>query len=498
MQRLLRLKTDEYSIDSRFQELLNDYDTVIKGMNYSLPPTVSSIFSRPIMREGEAIEWYSELQGQAFPLDSIDKKRQAIVYQKLTDRLTSIKRWIGSPQANEKLTALQQNLLSTLVTDIENKKYQVFSVNEEPVVVQWGARLANAPEPVPEPTPAPPPPPPPPARSFRLWPWLLLPLLLLLLALLWWFLTLPLMFESKEQCTTAVLGQEKAKMMVAFDGSGSMSIPLSIPPNDIDAGNEILGWFNQQDDRRRALQIIEERHGPSRMTASKNALLSVIDKIDESVDIKLLQFNQCPAATDMGTFDSNHRAELTQAIQQLSPLGGTPLIDALQRIAADSDPTKDAFALIISDGADSCYDRGNNNTTPRKVVCNIAKDIAQQYPRLKINVLDIAEQGAANCIAEATGGKVFGVSNAKDVDTAFAEAIKPLVAEKVCTTAPPKELPVWKSLIEGSLWDAIQQGKVSDAIDRDPLWTATREGLLWDFIRGGFFWEYIKYKLGLS
>lgn len=237
MQRLLRLSTEQYTIDPRFSELLNDYDTVIQGMNFSLPPSVSSIFARPVVQEGEAIEWYSELQGQAQPLENLDKHRQAEVYQKLSDRLLSLNRWLGSAHANAKLTAHQQSLLKTLVNEIESKKFQVFSVNEEPVVVQWGSKRIGEPDPVPAP-------PPPPKRPFRLWPWLLFPFLALFLGflalLIWWFLTLNLHYETT-QCKTITEPPKNAKMMVAFDSSASMVTPLAV--TDIDEQYRIIDEY---------------------------------------------------------------------------------------------------------------------------------------------------------------------------------------------------------------------------------------------------------------
>ena len=67
---------------------------------------------------------------------------------------------------------------------------------------------------------------------------------------------------------------------------------------------------------------------------------------------------------------------------------GTPLYSGLQQAAAMVDgKNRDAFILIISDGEDNCQSGD---------VCSLARQIAKQKPRLRINVVDIGGAQAAN------------------------------------------------------------------------------------------------------
>lgn len=225
------------------------------------------------------------------------------------------------------------------------------------------------------------------------------------------------------------------------------------------------------------------------MVASRTALLSAIDKIDPSVDIGLITLKECPAATNEGLFTQGNRAQLANAIKKIIPYGGTPLIDALHKIdQATRGSTDDVYALIISDGEDSCFKpEGHANVTSRHYTCNTAKKIAAENPHLHINVLDIAEQGAANCVAQETGGKVYGISNADEIDKAFAEAVNPIISKEVCTTNE-YSISVLDAFKNDTLWDAIKEGKLWEAIHNDPIWVGVTQGSLWEGIKQRLGW----------
>jgi hypothetical protein len=57
--------------------------------------------------------------------------------------------------------------------------------------------------------------------------------------------------------------------------------------------------------------------------------------------------------------------------------------------------------LVESDDPESC----------RQAPCTLAQALARSTLHLKINVVDILGTGAGNCLAAATGGKVFTARN---------------------------------------------------------------------------------------
>jgi Mg-chelatase subunit ChlD len=99
---------------------------------------------------------------------------------------------------------------------------------------------------------------------------------------------------------------------------------------------------------------------------------------------------------------------------------GTPLaqglIDAGEMVDGVNAP---AVLVVISDGEDSC------GQDP----CAAARRLKNSKAKLKINVVDIVGDGAANCLATVTGGRLLqpedGLSFEKMITRATQEALKP-------------------------------------------------------------------------
>ena len=69
---------------------------------------------------------------------------------------------------------------------------------------------------------------------------------------------------------------------------------------------------------------------------------------------------------------------------------------------------------MLSDGLESC------DQDP----CAAARTLKRAHPRAVINVVDILGTGAGNCVASATGGKVFTARNANEVTLMTRKAIE--------------------------------------------------------------------------
>ena len=88
------------------------------------------------------------------------------------------------------------------------------------------------------------------------------------------------------------------------------------------------------------------------------------------------------------------------------PVAGTPLADGISKAGAMLDGVnRVSVMLVVSDGLESC--EGDP--------CAVARELARGKPHLKINVVDILGSGAGDCLASATGGKVYTANNVDDL-----------------------------------------------------------------------------------
>ena len=145
---------------------------------------------------------------------------------------------------------------------------------------------------------------------------------------------------------------------------------------------------------------------PARISVAKNAVRQVVSSLPQDVDIGLVVLSDCPSAQSAGFFKPSERSRLQARIGSLQPYKGTPLGSALSK-AGDMVDGVDVpgIILVVSDGRESCD----------ADVCGIARRLAAKKARLVINTVDIMGTGAGDCLASATGGKVFTASNAQEV-----------------------------------------------------------------------------------
>jgi hypothetical protein len=78
--------------------------------------------------------------------------------------------------------------------------------------------------------------------------------------------------------------------------------------------------------------------------------------------------------------------------------------------------------LVVSDGEESC------GQDP----CAVAAQLARVKPYLKINVVDIMGTGAGNCLASATGGKVYTAKNVNDLSLMTNQAAEDVLGPAHC------------------------------------------------------------------
>ena len=469
MQRLARFKLDE--INQNAIVLFEHYDEIIKIIRSHLPPSTATLFAKPEIKSDQVtVEWYSELEGQPYLVSSNESGNTILqkIAPLIQQRLNAINSLTQSLTQKGLITPEQNAWLTQLVEGASHDTKQIYLVNNEPVITGWG--IGKKVEP-----PAPPPIVPVATPKHRWCYWLLLPLLLLLLGLLawWWFnrepvvppkveppkveepkkeepkieepkpepvqepikeepkVEPPVVEPPKEEpkqppqkvCKPKYKPGETPQMVMVFDNSGSMFFTMQESSQTIDAFIQRAETYGASDEEIQYMQRL-----PNRLSTAKKASTNIINSIGKNVDIGLVSLRTCPAATNHGFYSPGKRNALKAKIQAMTPAegdsSGTPLYNGLQVASSMVDGVKrDAFILILSDGKDNC-------NTPD--ICGLANQIARQKPRLKVNVVDIGGARAANCVASATGGKVFTANNQKQVVSMVNQAIKPMTKTDEC------------------------------------------------------------------
>ena len=482
MQRLARFKLEE--INQNATVLFEHYDEILKIVRAHLPPSTATLFAKPeIKSDRVTVEWYSELEGQPYLIPENESGKAALqkISPVIQQRLNAISTLTQNLTQKGSISAEQSTWLNQLVDGATHDTRQIYLVNNEPVITGWG--IGKKVEP-----PAPPPVVPVAAPKHR-WCYWLLPLLLLLLGLLawWWFnrepvvppkveppkveepkkeepkieepkpeppkeepkveepkpepvqepikeepkVEPPVVEPPKEEpkqppqkvCKPKYKPGETPQMVMVFDNSGSMFFTMQESSQTIDAFIQRAETYGASDEEIQYMQRL-----PNRLSTAKKASTNIINSIGKNVDIGLVSLRTCPAATNHGFYSPGKRNALKAKIQAMTPAegdsSGTPLYNGLQVASSMVDGVKrDAFILILSDGKDNC-------NTPD--ICGLANQIAKQKPRLKVNVVDIGGARAANCVASATGGKVFTANNQKQVVSMVNQAIKPMTKTDEC------------------------------------------------------------------
>lgn len=218
------------------------------------------------------------------------------------------------------------------------------------------------------------------------------------------------------------------EMVVVFDASGSMMININATREEEMWVFSILNrgalaiQFLSPFDRRKFDRLLSQ---PTRMVTAQQATINVLQRLPSDVGTGLVVVDECPTARNLGRYAPSQRGQMMNRLRELSPRQGTPLADGILEAGQLVDGVnKESTILLVSDGGESC---GGDP-------CMVARDLARRKPHLKINVVDIGGSGAAACVAQATGGKVFTVSNISElkvgIDRAAQDALGPMNCKK--------------------------------------------------------------------
>lgn len=401
------------------QQALSALDAKVELIRRHFPPSIASLYAVPRTGEDGSLQWWSGLGGQPHLYAELSNDQQGRLLEKYQQRQHAIGNLAGELQRR----GMEQDAerLRSLIgpPDLAN----LYSLNDEPLVVRWGL------PPPPVVTPAAPAPPPRVAPvPVRAWwlrlplPWLLLPLLLLLLLWLAWFWRGYLLNLVHPASMTSYAcqpeGARPPDFAVVLDTSGSMNFNIDATPDD-----EL--WMNNIGDRLpitnpRQVRILSE---PTRLTVAKQAFSGMLEHLHSDVDTRLITFDGCYNQIDHGLYDDSKRALLKRRVHQLEAGAGTPLASSLEAAASKVDGRlRDALVVMFVDGEDGC---GRN-------ACAVSRSIAREQPRLRVNVVNISASELSNCIADNTGGRVYTARDADQVTSMLREASQEVSASPQC------------------------------------------------------------------
>lgn len=437
-----------------------------------LPPVAASLFAIPRTGADGIVEWWTELGGQPTPYADLDKDSQRRLLQTFQQRQDAIRQLADELRKRDQPDTAHQ--LESLTG--EPIPGDLYSLNGEPLVIRWDT--PRAPKVMPPPLVPPAAAVAPVAAGSKGWRLaaLLLGLLLLLLLLLalwaWWFwrpapvvelvAPSPIVEPAKVvapdpepepepvvvpepepepapppppkpepvakpapppsldnyACRKGAAKVETPQFVVVLDTSGSMMLNIKAVKADED-------WFfgnslNRYTDVRRAQQIFQP---PNRMDVAADSLNGMIKALDPKIDMRLITFAGCESTPDHGVFRFGDRPRLMSGIRGLVGNDGTPLAASLEKAASTVDGrNRDAMIVMFIDGEDGC----------QQDACAVSRRVAQQQPRLRVNVVNIGVAGASRCIAENTGGRTYASTDAAELAKVLKLATKEVSSSADC------------------------------------------------------------------
>lgn len=209
--------------------------------------------------------------------------------------------------------------------------------------------------------------------------------------------------KIKQMCPADRPPELAPQVIIIFDASGSMALSMNLTDSDLDYIASTGQLFPDYDAE------------PRRITVARNAATKIISNIPSDMKITTVVASDCGVVKSSPTYGGNERTKLLSYIKHIEPDSGTPLAESIKRASnLIKSNNRDTIIVLLSDGLESC------DEDP----CAAARTLKRAHPRAIINVVDILGTGAGNCVANATGGKVFTARNANEVSLMTRKAIE--------------------------------------------------------------------------
>ena len=214
-----------------------------------------------------------------------------------------------------------------------------------------------------------------------------------------------------ESCPSEREPWEAPEVVMVFDVSGSMELPMDMNPAKAKQlmDRAIAGDANAI----RQFSALSQQPGEKRIDRAKVAVSEVVSTLPDDIDTGLVLVGDCSGAISHKFYTPSERSKMLSLIKGLKTQQGTPLARGVERAGnMISASVPEGVIVLISDGQDSC---GGDP-------CAVAKALAQAKPNVRINVVDIGGSGAGKCLAAATGGRVMVVNRIEDLQSSIQRA----------------------------------------------------------------------------
>lgn len=231
---------------------------------------------------------------------------------------------------------------------------------------------------------------------------------------------------AKEYCAGERPPELAPEIALVFDSSRSMQLNINTTAAVERLVGEVAragpsGLIKFSSAQLKQLQNVFSE--PSRLSVAKRQTIALIDRLPKDVIASLVVLEDCPSAKPVGRFLPAERGSLSKKLNALLPTNGTPLADGILKASQLVDGVhREATILVISDGGESC---GGDP-------CQMARQLAQTHPYLKINVVDIGGVGGASCLAANTGGRVFSAETIDQVVAGLGSAATDVLGPQDC------------------------------------------------------------------
>lgn len=222
-----------------------------------------------------------------------------------------------------------------------------------------------------------------------------------------------LLVSSTMVMALGVSGAAASNIMFVMDASGSMKK---------DAGNGFSRMDNAQNAIARMLTDVDDanRYG---LTVYGHR------KAKECTDIQLV--------AEVGSVDAGF---INEFVQQLEPIGETPIAESVRLAAASLERYADENnqLVVVTDGIEEC---GGD-------VCAVAGEIADSGIGLQVNVvgftLNEEQQSLVRCLSDKTGGKFYDAQDSAALEAAFTQVREDIVvAQAEPVAAPESKSNIW-------------------------------------------------------
>ncbi len=186
-----------------------------------------------------------------------------------------------------------------------------------------------------------------------------------------------------------------------------------------------------------------------KMDAAKQVMHDAMLKIPNDVNVGLRVFGHtrtpdnplfdCSASALMVPIGHGNRGSIMRRVQELKPMGMTPLTYAIKQAAEDDfrDVYGKKVLILITDGEDTC------NQDP----CAYIMTLPMRGIKLKVDVVgvDLKRQPDArkklDCIAKGSGGKYYDANTAADLIKSVSASINQAVSGRVIIKPSAPEEP---------------------------------------------------------